>query len=91
MRKIIVLTAAAAILGNASLSQAGSLDRPCTDAGQDKWLSLETLQTKVEALGYTVRKAKLKNACGEFYATDKAGTRIELFVDPTNGAVVGKL
>jgi hypothetical protein len=91
MRKIIVLTAAAAILGTTSLSQAGSLDRPCTDAGQDKWLSLEALQTKVEALGYTVRKAKLKNACGEFYATDKAGTRIELFVDPTNGAVVGKL
>lgn len=91
MRKIIVLTAAAAILGTTSLAQAGSLDRPCTNAGQDKWLSLEALQTKVEALGYTVRKAKLKNACGEFYAIDKAGTRIELFVDPTNGTVVGKL
>ena len=91
MRKIIVLTAAAAILGTTSLAQAGGLDRPCTNAGQDKWLSLEALQTKVEALGYTVRKAKLKNACGEFYAIDKAGTRIELFVDPTNGTVVGKL
>jgi hypothetical protein len=49
------------------------------------------LQSKVEALGYAVRKGKLKNACGEFYATDKTGARVELFVDPTNGAVVGKL
>jgi hypothetical protein len=91
MRKLITLAAAAALFAAGSLAQASSLDRPCTNASKDKWLSLETLQTKVEALGYTVRKAKLKNACGEFYATDKAGGRIELFVDPTNGAVVGKL
>jgi hypothetical protein len=91
MRKLIALAAAAAVLGTATLAQAGGLGRPCTDASQDKWLTLETLQKKVEALGYTVRKGKLKNACGEFYATDKAGSRVELFVDPTNGALVGKL
>jgi hypothetical protein len=38
-----------------------------------------------------VRKGKLKHACGEFYATDKAGARVELFVDPTNGTIVGRL
>jgi hypothetical protein len=91
MRKLIALAAAAAVLGTATLAQAGGLGRPCTDASQDKWLTLEALQKKVEALGYTVRKGKLKNACGEFYATDKAGSRVELFVDPTNGALVGKL
>ncbi len=91
MRKFVTVAAAAAILGTASLAQAGSLGRPCTDTGQDKWLTIEALQTKVEALGYTVRNAKLKNACGEFYVTDKAGARVELFVDPTNGAVVGRL
>lgn len=91
MRKLIALAAVLGILATTSLAQAGSLGRPCTNASQDKWLSLEALQTKVEALGYTVRKAKLKNACGEFYATDKAGSRVELFVDPTNGTVVGKL
>ena len=58
-------------------------------AAQKQWLPLGALQAKVEALGYTVQKAKLKNACGELYATDKNG--VELFVDPTNGEIVGRL
>ena len=53
--------------------------------------ALEVLQTKVEALGYKVQKAKLKNACGEIYALDKNGARVELFVDPTSGEIVGQL
>lgn len=40
--------------------------------------------------GYTVQKGKIKNACGEFYARDKAGQKIELFIDPATGAIVGK-
>ena len=49
------------------------------------------LQAKVEAQGYTVKKAKLKKACGEMYSLDKNGKRVELFVDPTNGKIVGQL
>jgi len=90
MRKAAAI-AAAAILGTATLANASSFDRPCTNASRDKWLTVDALQKKVEALGYMVRKGKLKNACGEFYATDAAGARVELFVDPTNGAIVGKL
>ena len=52
---------------------------------------MQALQTKVEALGYKVQKAKLKAACGELYTIDKTGARVELFVDPTNGDIVGKL
>jgi hypothetical protein len=91
MNKLIAIAAATAVLGTASLAHAGSLGRPCTDASQDKWLAIEALQGKLEAQGYTVRKGKLKNACGEFYAVDKAGDRVELFVDPTNGNIVGTL
>ncbi len=91
MWKLTAFAAAAAILATASLAHAGSLGRPCTNNSQDKWLTIEALQSTVETLGYTVRQGKLKNACGEFYATDKSGARVELFVDPTNGAVVGKL
>ena len=90
MRKLTVLIAAA-VLGTTALARANSLDRPCTTAPQNTWLTMETLQSKVEALGYKVRKAKLKNACGEFYVTDKAGARAELFVDPTNGNIVEKM
>lgn len=91
MRKLILVVAATVAVGVPVIAQAGSLGRPCTTAPQDKWLSLEALQAKVEALGYKVQKAKLKSACGELYTIDKAGSRVELFVDPTNGEIVGRL
>lgn len=92
MRKLILLSSAAAILVTGAVAaQAGSLGRPCTSAAQNQWLSIEALQSKVEAQGYKVQKAKLKNACGELYALDKNGGRVELFVDPTNGNIVGQL
>ena len=89
--KIAVFATALAILGVASSAQAGTLGKPCTAAPQNQWLSLEALRSKVEALGYKVQKAKLKNACGELYALDKNGNRVELFVDPTNGQIAGQL
>jgi hypothetical protein len=91
MRKLALIFLTAVMLGAAATAAAGSLGRPCTTAPQTKWLSLEVLQTKVEALGYKVQKAKLKNACGEIYALDKNGARVELFVDPTSGEIVGQL
>ena len=91
MRKIALFAAIAASLGVATLAQAGSLGRPCTSAPESKWLSMQELQAKVEALGYKVQKAKLKAACGELYTIDKTGARVELFVDPTSGAIVGQL
>lgn len=91
MRKFTIFTFAAILLATAATAQAGSLDRPCTSAPQTQWLPMQELQAKVEALGYTVRKAKLKNACGELYTIDKTGNRVELFVDPTNGQIVGQL
>lgn len=89
--KVSAFAAAVALLGSATAAQAGSLGRPCTAAPQNQWLSLEVLQSKVETLGYKVQKAKLKNACGEIYTLDKNGNRVELFVDPTNGQIVGQL
>ena len=91
MRKLALIYLTAVMLGAATTAEAGSLGRPCTTAPQTEWLSLEVLQTKVEALGYKVQKAKLKNACGEIYAFDKNGARVELFVDPTSGEIVGQL
>jgi len=90
-KSLFIVTAIVAAAAAATAAQAGSLGRPCTAAAQKQWLPLGALQAKVEALGYTVQKAKLKNACGELYATDKNGSRVELFVDPTNGEIVGRL
>jgi hypothetical protein len=91
MRNLNLITLTAAMFGGASAADAGGLGRSCTTAPQTQWLSLEVFQTKVEALGYKVQKAKLKNACGEIYALDKTGGRVELFVDPTSGEIVGQL
>jgi hypothetical protein len=90
MRKIVILTVAAVALG-AATAEAGSLGKPCTSAPESQWLPIAQLQAKVEAQGYQVQKAKLKNACGELYTLDKNGSRIELFVDPTNGQIIDQL
>jgi hypothetical protein len=91
MRKVAPFLVAAITVNAATAAEAGSLGRPCTSAPQSQWLSLDALQAKVEALGYKVKKAKLKNACGEIYAVDKNGRRVELFVDPTTGEIAGQL
>ena len=91
MRKFTIFAVAAAMLATAATAQAGSLGRPCTAAPQSQWLSIDKLRAKIEAQGYKVMKAKLKKACGELYTVDKDGQRVELFVDPTNGKIVGQL
>lgn len=91
LKTILFSGMALAIAAGAATAQAGSLGRPCTDAPAAKWMSLEALQAKVEAMGYKVRKAKLKAACGEIYTIDPSGARVELFVDPTSGEIVGRL
>jgi hypothetical protein len=87
----IALFAAGILLVTGTLANAGSLGCPCTSAPESQWLPLDAIQAKVEALGYKVQKAKLKAACGELYAIDKNGGPVELFVDPTSGAIVGQL
>ena len=91
MRNITIATVATALLATAATAHAGSLGRPCTAAPQSQWLSIDNLRAKIEAQGYTVRKAALKKACGEFYTLDRNGQQVELFVDPTDGRIVGQL
>jgi len=91
MRKITLLATAVVMLSFVTTAGAGGLGRPCTTAPQAQWLPMQTLQAKVEALGYRVQKSKLKNACGEIYARDRNNNRVELFVDPTSGKIVGRL
>ena len=89
MRKLVMLAAALAATGGlVATAQAGSLGRPCTSAPASEWLSIDALRARAEADGYRVQKAKIKDACGEIYALDRSGTRVELFVDPTSGRIV---
>jgi hypothetical protein len=93
MRKLPILAIAGVLATGvvAGSALASDFDRPCTSAPRSEWLPMDQIQAKVEAQGYKVRKAKLKKACGEIYALDKNGGRVELFVDPTSGEIVGRL
>jgi len=73
MRKIAIFTGVAAVLGVVATAQAGSLGRPCTSAPQSQWLPIQELQAKVEALGYKVQKAKLKNAAVSSWSQEQPG------------------
>ena len=61
----------------------------CPTVPRDKWISVETLKAKVEALGYVVRRARIDDGCHKVYITDKAsGGEVEAYYDPTTGELV---
>jgi hypothetical protein len=80
--------AAAMALGIAG-AQASSLGRPCTSAAESQYLSAGQLQAEAEEQGYKVSRTKIAKACGEIYALHRTGAKVELFMDPTNGRIVG--
>jgi hypothetical protein len=49
----------------------------------------EALKTKVEALGYMVRRVKIDDGCHKIYITDKAsGGEVEAYYNPATGELV---
>jgi hypothetical protein len=72
-------------------AQAENFNRACTSMPRHLWLSLQALETKVEAQGFRVQKSRLTSTCAAFEALNSNGARVELFVDPTNGEIVGKV
>jgi hypothetical protein len=90
MRHSFTIAAAAfAVIALSSIgARAESHGGACTTAASDQYLSAADLQAKVEAQGYKVSRLKITKACGEVYAFDKTGAKIELYVDPTNGTIV---
>lgn len=92
MKKVITAAAVIALvaLTGVSAAEASSLGRPCTSAPESTWLTLDELKAKAAAQGFTVRKAKLKESCGELYVIDPTGARAELFVDPATGEIVAR-
>jgi hypothetical protein len=88
MQKLPFILAAAVACAAATSANAGDPPRSCTSAPESRWLRIADIQAKVEEQGYKVRKAKFKKGCGEVYAIDKNGQRMELFVDPTDAKIV---
>lgn len=90
MPRIVIAAAAAAIVAlGAAGAKANSLDRPCTAAPESQFLHTGELKLRVEAQGYNVLLVEREKACAKAYVLDKTGARVELFLDPTNGTIVG--
>jgi hypothetical protein len=78
-------------LPGAEAAQPGKFNGACTSVPRHLWLSLQALETKVEAQGYKIQKSRLTSTCAAFEAFNENGARVELFVDPTNGEIIGRV
>ncbi len=61
---------------------------PCTDAPRDKWLPQQDVKASLEKQGYNVKRLKVDDGCYEAYVTGKDGKKLELKINPVDGAVV---
>jgi hypothetical protein len=60
----------------------------CTEEPKDKWMSEAEFKTKVEGLGYKIRKFKQPGTCYEIYGTDKNGKNVEIYFNPVDASIV---
>jgi hypothetical protein len=83
---IIVLMVSAAF---PAMAQGIAQGDKCPTVPRDQWMSVEALKTKVEALGYMVRRVKIDDGCHKVYITDKAsGGEVEAYYNPATGELV---
>lgn len=81
-----VLTAIAALIATAP-AFAGN-KAACGNAPRDQWLSEDAVKASLAAQNYDVRRIKIDDGCYEADAIDKAGTWVEIDVNPVTGAIV---
>lgn len=75
------------ILALGFLTNAADANKSCTDQPKEKWMSVESFKSKVEAEGYKIRKFKQPGSCYEIYGTDKDGKKVEIYFNPVDGNV----
>ncbi|WP_460528322.1 PepSY domain-containing protein [Chitinimonas naiadis] len=60
----------------------------CTSESRARWMSEANLRAQLKHQGYQVKKLKVVKHCVEIYGTDKAGHKVEVYVNPVNGTAV---
>lgn len=84
----IKLLAVAALSTFSFSAFAFSYDGSCTSEPKSKWMTTKDMQAKFEKEGYKVGRVKAGKSCYEVYTKDKNGKKVELFVNPVDGAIV---
>ena len=83
---VIFLTLAG---GSQAMGQRVAPGDKCPTVPRDKWISVETLKTQVEARGYVLRRARIDDGCHKVYITNKAsGGEVEAYYNPATGEFV---
>lgn len=85
MRKLVILTSLAAIVGATGYAHAESVGRPCMAKSGNEFLTVRAFLTSIIDHRYKIRSLEAKAGCGTVHAVDRNGAEAELFVDLTSG------
>ena len=88
MRTLITALALSAAAFTAVPAMADDDDKACGSAPQSEWMAVDAVKAKFEGQGYSVRKVEIDDGCYEVYAIDKAGMKVETYVNPVTAEVV---
>lgn len=84
MKHVLIPMSLALLLGAAA---AGASDGSC-NVPRDEWQPQATLQTKLEAEGWTIKRIKVDGGCYEVYGVKPGGERVEAYFEPKTFALV---
>ncbi len=74
----------------AALSASAIAAPQCTTAPRAQWMTEAAMKQKVVDQGYTIKVFQVTGNCYEIYGKDKAGNKVEIYFDPTDGHIVKK-
>ncbi len=61
----------------------------CTTSPQSEWLNQEQFQAGLLTDGYQIKEFKVTEGnCYEIYGQNAAGSKVEIYFNPTDGAIV---
>jgi hypothetical protein len=84
-----VLTAALILAVSVAHITPASADRlKCDYHPRDKWISIEAVIGKMEAMSYRVRSIEADDGCWEVKAFDRNGAKVKMLLDPATGEPV---
>jgi len=87
MNKLVV---APLLLLAAAFSASAFAAPQCTTAPRAQWLTEAAMKQKVVDQGYQIKTFQVSGNCYEIYGKDKAGNKVEIYFDPTDGHIVKK-
>ena len=85
MKSIVI---APLFLVAAVLSASAFAAPQCTSAPRAQWLTEAAMKQKVLDQGYTIKVFQVSGNCYEIYGKNKAGKKVEIYFDPTDGHIV---